>query len=86
MKIKVEVLYFGGCPAYRTVEKTLKEVLADEGIEANVQLVAVDTDEEAAGYGSLAVRRYEWLIATSSPPQSARTGGRAVGSTQHPKA
>jgi hypothetical protein len=30
---------------YRTVEKTLKEVPAEEGIE--VELVAVNTDEEA---------------------------------------
>ena len=45
--MKVEILYFEGCPAYGTAEKTLKEVLADEDIEANVRLVAVNTDEEA---------------------------------------
>ena len=45
--MKVELLYFDGCPAYLTAEKTLKEVLADEGIETNVKLVAVNTDEEA---------------------------------------
>jgi len=45
--LKVELLYFDGCPAYRTAEKTLIEVLADEGIEANVTLIAVNTDTEA---------------------------------------
>ena len=45
--MKVEVLYFDGCPAYETAEKTLKSVLAAEGIEAEVELVAVNTDEEA---------------------------------------
>jgi len=46
--MKVEILYFDGCPAYGTAEKTLKQVLADESIEANVTLVAVNTDEEAS--------------------------------------
>ena len=45
--MKVELLYFDGCPGYETAEKTLKAVLADVGIEANVKLVAVNTDEEA---------------------------------------
>ena len=43
----VEVLYFDACPAYETAETTLREVLADEGIEAEVMLVTVNTDEEA---------------------------------------
>jgi hypothetical protein len=46
-EMKVEVLYFDGCPAYGAAEKTLREVLADEGIVAEVELVAVNTDEEA---------------------------------------
>jgi len=46
-KMKVEILYFDGCPSYVTAEKILKEVLANEGIEAEVNLVAVNTDEEA---------------------------------------
>jgi hypothetical protein len=45
--MKVELLYFDGCPGYEPAEKTLIEVLADEGIEANVTLVAVNTNEEA---------------------------------------
>jgi hypothetical protein len=48
--MKVEVLYFDGCPAYGAAEKTLREVLADVGIVAEVAevaLVAVNTDEEA---------------------------------------
>jgi hypothetical protein len=45
--MKVEVLYFEGCPAYRTAENVLWEVLAEEGIEDEVELVAVNTDEEA---------------------------------------
>jgi len=45
--IKVEVLYFDGCPTYVAAEKAVREALADEGIEAGVELVAVNTDGEA---------------------------------------
>jgi hypothetical protein len=45
--MKVEVLYFDGCPTYRAAKKTLREVLVDEGTEAEVELIAVNTDEEA---------------------------------------
>ena len=45
--MKVEVLYFDGCPTYKTAEKTLREVLAGEGIETKVELIAVNTDQEA---------------------------------------
>lgn len=44
---KFEILYFDGCPTYYAAEETLREVLAEEGTEAEVELVAVDTDEEA---------------------------------------
>jgi hypothetical protein len=45
--MKVEILYFEGCPTYLRAEETLRGVLAREGVEADVELVAVDTDEEA---------------------------------------
>jgi hypothetical protein len=45
--MKVEVLYFDGCPTYETATKTLREVLAEEGLETEVQLVAVKSDDEA---------------------------------------
>ncbi len=47
--MKVEVLYFDGCPTYETATKTLRAVVAEEGLEADVELVAVNTDEEARG-------------------------------------
>ena len=46
--MKIEILYFDGCPSYRAVEQTLRGVLAERGIGAEVDLVAVDTDEEAS--------------------------------------
>ena len=45
--MRVEVLYFDGCPTYQTAEETLRGVLAREDIEADVELVAVNTNEEA---------------------------------------
>ena len=45
--MRIELLYFDGCPTFRTAEKTLRAVLAREAAEAVVELVAVNTDEEA---------------------------------------
>ncbi len=45
--MKVEVLYFDGCPTYKMATKALQTILAEEGIEAEVELVAVNRDEEA---------------------------------------
>jgi hypothetical protein len=41
------LLYFDGCPTYETATKTLRAVLAEEGLEADVELVVVNTDEVA---------------------------------------
>ena len=43
--MKVEILYFDGCPTYLEAERVLRKVLARE--DAEVELVAVNTDEEA---------------------------------------
>ncbi len=43
--MKIEILYFDGCPTYLEAEKALRKFLAQE--DAEVELVAVDTDEEA---------------------------------------
>src|SRR5215208_4835816 len=45
--MRVEVLYFDGCPTYVAATRTLREVLSELGVKADVELVAVDTDEEA---------------------------------------
>ena len=44
--MKMEILYFDGCPTYLKAEKTLREVLKEQGIAAEVELVAVNTDGE----------------------------------------
>jgi hypothetical protein len=45
--MKVEILYFDECPTYKATEKTLREVIAEEGMDAEIKLVALNTDEEA---------------------------------------
>jgi hypothetical protein len=45
--VHVEVLYFDGCPTYAAATRTLREILSELGVEAEVELVAVNTDEEA---------------------------------------
>ena len=45
--MKIEILHFDGCPTYRVTENTLRQVLAEEGLEADIELVAVNSDEEA---------------------------------------
>ena len=45
--MRMEILYFDGCPTYRAAEKSVREVLDGRGIPEEVELVAVDTDEEA---------------------------------------
>jgi hypothetical protein len=47
MTVRVELLYFDGCPAYREAEKTLRGALAQEDTKIEVELMAVNTDEEA---------------------------------------
>jgi hypothetical protein len=46
-KLKVEVLYFDGCPTYESAVKVLERALSEEGLEVEVELVSVETDEEA---------------------------------------
>ena len=45
--MKIEVLYFDACPTCEAATKTLRAVLAEAGLDAEVQLIAVDSDEEA---------------------------------------
>lgn len=45
--MKLEILYFDGCPTYLEAERMLQEALRAEGVQAEVDLVTVNTDEEA---------------------------------------
>lgn len=45
--LKVELLYFDGCPTYLEAERNLRTVLDEEGVDAGISLMAVNTGEEA---------------------------------------
>ena len=45
--MRVELLWWEGCPSYRETLDDLKRVLAEEGVRAEVELVEVETDEQA---------------------------------------
>ena len=45
--VRVELLFWEGCPSYPEARQLLGDVLAERGIEAEVQMREVKTDEEA---------------------------------------
>lgn len=45
--MKIELLYWEDCPSYGETLSRLREVLAEEGLDARVDMVHVGTDERA---------------------------------------
>jgi hypothetical protein len=45
--MKVELLYFDGCPSYAKLLPRLRELLASEGVDQGVELRRVESPEEA---------------------------------------
>lgn len=46
--MKIELLYFDGCPSWETALQNLKTACALEGVTAPVELVEIRDDDEAA--------------------------------------
>ncbi|MGZ4381028.1 MAG: DF family (seleno)protein [Gaiellaceae bacterium] len=45
--MRIELLYWEGCPSHPEALALLEDVLAERGIDADVELRRVETDEEA---------------------------------------
>jgi hypothetical protein len=45
--VKVELLWWEGCPSHPETLADLRTVLREEGVDAEVQLTEVETDEQA---------------------------------------
>jgi hypothetical protein len=45
--VKVELLWWDGCPSHPETLADLRAVLRDEGVDAEVELTEVETDEQA---------------------------------------
>lgn len=46
--MKIELLYFEGCPSTDVAERVLREALNLEALDTEITLVRVETDEEAS--------------------------------------
>jgi hypothetical protein len=58
-RVKIELLYFDGCPGYEELRPRLERVLAERGLAAELELVSVteiDDAEARAFLGSPSVR------------------------------
>ncbi len=45
--MKIELLYFEGCPSYQTALKYLEEVIKQQKLSVHVEMVKIESDEEA---------------------------------------
>jgi hypothetical protein len=45
--MKVELLWWDGCPSYPETRADLREALASEGVEAEIEMVEVESDDQA---------------------------------------
>jgi len=45
--LKVELLYFDGCPSYRMAERLLREALAEQGASAEIAMIQIADDDDA---------------------------------------
>jgi len=45
--VKVEVLYFSGCPSWKQTVEDLKSVLAEKGVNPDFKLIRIESDVDA---------------------------------------
>jgi hypothetical protein len=45
--VEINILFIEGCPGYIYTKKYIEEILADEAIDAKINLILIDNDEDA---------------------------------------
>lgn len=45
--LTITFLYFEGCPSYEAALERLRQVIAEEGVQAEIHIIRVETDEQA---------------------------------------
>jgi hypothetical protein len=45
--MRVELLWWDGCPSYPETQADLRDVLASEGVEAEIEMVEIESDDQA---------------------------------------
>jgi hypothetical protein len=48
--MQIDLLYFDGCPSWQVGLENLKVAITQEGIDANIRLVRVENNEDAARF------------------------------------
>jgi hypothetical protein len=48
--LKITFLYFEECPSHETALARLRQVMAEEGVQAKIEIVKVETDEQAQSW------------------------------------
>jgi len=59
LQLKIELVYFEGCPGFQPALSLLTQVLEEEGVEATVETIHVESEEMAKRYrflGSPSIR------------------------------
>ncbi len=51
--MKIELLYFDGCPNYKPTRRLIEEVLTAEALEGEIREIPVNSAQEAATLGFL---------------------------------
>jgi len=49
-KTQIQILYFPDCPIYKELEKLVKEVVRELGLDADLKLINIQTKEDAEKY------------------------------------
>jgi hypothetical protein len=48
--MKIRVLYFDGCPSYEPAVAVVRDVVAEQNLEAEVEVVRVESKEQAVAH------------------------------------
>jgi len=48
--VRITFLYFEDCPSHEAALARLRQVMAEEGIQAEIEIVKVETDEQAQSW------------------------------------
>lgn len=49
-KVQIQILYFPDCPIYKELEKLVKEVIQELDVDADLELINIQTKEDAEKY------------------------------------
>lgn len=49
-KTQIQILYFPDCPLYKELDKLVKEVVQERGVDADLELINIQTKEDAEKY------------------------------------